>query len=69
MFAGSKKLPHHQLTFVQNKKPTVIVTITLLKTVQFYSPVFALRSLLQGENTASIDGIRKQSIRTSLMTS
>ena len=40
--------------------------IKLNKTVQFYSPKFA--SLLQGENTA-IDESRKQSVRTSFITS
>ena len=37
----------------------------LNKTVQFYSPEFAkLATGLQGENTASIDESRKQSVRT-----
>ena len=38
--------------------------IKLNKTVQFYSPEFA--SLLQGENTASIDESRKQSVERAL---
>ena len=48
----------HNIACVKNK---------LNKTVQFYSPEFA--SLLQGENTASIDESRKESVRTSFITS
>ena len=57
----------------RTEKPTVIVSITLhvqtnlIKQCNFIHP--SLRSLLQGENTASIDEIRKQSVRTSLITS
>ena len=57
----------------ERKKHTVIVSITLhvqtnlIKQCNFIH--LSLRSLLQGENTASIDESRKQSVRTSLTTS